>query len=195
MSEAHDVPSAATAVWPHLARGDDGEFGESGVDTARRVQMDGVAKPADTSLFGDRTTNGQARPSPTTPARGGDVLDPGTLRLPEGYEAGSLMPEAADLARELGVGNKGLEKALNLMTRSIEANENAYARELEVGVDRLQRELNPTHVAIAKELINDPAFTPAELKPWFARWGNHPAVARMLTQWAAAIGDARSRRW
>jgi hypothetical protein len=102
-----------------------------------------------------------------------------------------MMQEFAGLAREERLSHRGGERMLELFTRAQEADKQAYARRLADGVEELQRELHPEHLATARALINDPEMTPPEMREWLATWGSHPAVARMLVAWAGTIRRGR----
>jgi hypothetical protein len=189
-------PTGADALYPHLARGEDGSLGESGLDTARRVQMEGIARPADSIFSQDRPTDSPPSATRTAPppnARTSALaFDPARYSAPDGQQVDeTMLGEFGTAARELGLDQKGGERLLALHQKAVTAEQDAYANRLADGADALRAELNPRDIEAAKELINDPAMTPPELREWFGTWGNHPAVARMLTQWAAAVRYGR----
>jgi hypothetical protein len=184
--------SLASSLYPHLARGEDGSLGEAGVDTARRVQMEGIARPADTSLFGDRTTNGQARPTAPSGPTPAAAFNPNNYAAPEGgpIEPG-LLAEFTNQAKSLGIGHEGGSKLLDLHHKAMRAELDHYAQRLANDAGQLERTLPAHDLAAARELINDDQMTPPELRPWLATWGNHPLVAQLLTRWASAIRNGR----
>jgi hypothetical protein len=188
-----NVISLADRMYPHLRNGESGELGESGYDTARRLQQEGIAKPAN-SLFGDQNN----RPTPTDrgrETREGPAFDPRNYTPPEGYEVDpTLMGEFAQMTREFGLDQRAGEKALDFYKRSIETGEQRYIQQLEANVGNWAGSLPARDVEAARELLQDPDYTPAELRDWVVAWGSrHPSFAKMLAAWGGAA--ARGRRW
>jgi hypothetical protein len=145
----------------------------------------GIARP-DPRFIDERSS------PPRQEARSEPTFDPGRYTAPEGYDTHpELMREFTALAREFGLSQKNGARALDFYRRAGERAEQDYAAQLEANVDRLERELPAEHLQAARELINDERYTPREMREWLGRWGNHPAVATMLTRWAAAIRDGR----
>ena len=186
MSEDRSAPpSAAEALYPGGPINDG-----PGLGRTKELIESGIAKPA-ASPFAEerpspRTERGTERRGEPTP------FDANRYQPPEGYQAHpELMREFAGLAREERLSHRGGERMLELFTRAQEADKQAYAQRLAAGVEELQRELHPEHLATARALINDPEMTPPEMRQWLATWGSHPAVARMLTAWAGAIRRGR----
>ena len=160
-------PSAAEALY-----GPDGPA--SGPSGAKAFVEAGIARP-DPRFADERSPT---RPGPGFDAarwRGGDQFDP------------QMMGECSSVAREMGLDQKGGERLIELHSRAQQAAEENYARKLSEGVDELARSLPAEDLAAARSLIADERFTPRELRPWLERWGNHPAIATMLTRWASAI--------
>jgi hypothetical protein len=114
-------------MYPHLANGEGGELGESGLDQARRMQMEGVARPD------PRFEQATRHPSPGSPAfdparyQGAAELDPAGLR------------EFGAAAKELGlshdVGTRLLQmhsKAMSAQRDALETQWNSWYRETEL---------------------------------------------------------------
>jgi hypothetical protein len=170
-------------MYPHLSNGESGELGETGYDTARKMQQDGIAKPAASPFAEER---------PPRTERNGPSFDSARYTAPEGYEVnGPLMAEFSQLANEFGLNQQQGSRALDFYRRSVEAGEENYARQLAEGSERVARELHPADVQTVRELIADEELTPPAMKDWVLRWGSHPDVAQMLTRWARAIRSGR----
>jgi hypothetical protein len=152
-------------MYPHLAEGGDGSLGEAGMDTARRMQQDGIAKPSHGSPF--------AEERPPRTERNGPSFDSARYTAPEGYEVnGPLMAEFSQLANEFGLNQQQGSRALDFYRRATEASEEHYARQLAGNTERLSRELPAEDLQMVRELINDPALTPAPMRDWVLRWGS-----------------------
>jgi hypothetical protein len=192
MSE--ERPSIADSLYPHLA-GDGattwaGEHGDVGIDQARRVQMEGFAKPD------PRFTEDPSRPAtaPAPSARPGPTFDAARYRAPDGAGlAPATMQEFTGLAADLKIDQPGGERLLAFGHRAVKADEERYLERLAEGLPQLERELDPDHVATARALIADERYTPAELRPWIEKWSAHPQLVRMLVNWAGAIANSRRR--
>jgi hypothetical protein len=177
------VPSAADRMYPHLGNGESGELGETGYDTARRIQQDGIAKPAASPFAEER---------PPRTERNGPSFDSARYQAPQGYEVnGPLMAEFSQLANEFGLNQQQGSRALDFYRHSLEAGEEHYAKQLAANTERLSRELPAEDVQMVKELIADEELTPPTMKNWILRFGSHPDVAQMLTRWARAIRSGR----
>jgi hypothetical protein len=167
-------------MYPHLSGNGDGSLGESGVDRARQVQMEGVA-----------------RPDPRfeqPPSRGGNepAFDSAEYQAPQGYEVnGPLMAEFSQLANEFRLNQQQGTRALEFYRHATEQAEENYARQLAEGSERVARELHRADVQTVRELIADEELTPPAMRDWILRWGSHPDVAHMLTRWARAIRNGR----
>jgi hypothetical protein len=112
------------------------------------------------------------------------------------FDAARVADRNLDPAMVAELGTLGLsqtqgDKLLDLHVRASRAAEEHYSRQLNEGSERLAQELHPQDVATVRELIADPALTPASMKAWVERWGSHPDVAHMLTAWARAIRNGR----
>jgi hypothetical protein len=185
MSE--ERPSIAEAMY-----GKDGPIGGGPSDERTRAIIDsGIARPdprfADSSrppLPGQIPT----RPNQPvmTPAPGPGAFDAARLQNSNQYDSG-LLSEFQKVAGTHGITQRGGSELLELHARATKASEEAYAARLADGAEALERSLPARDLQAARELINDPELTPAELRPWLAQWGNHPLIATMLTRWAAAI--------
>jgi hypothetical protein len=188
MSEERGAPPAsiAEALYP----GGPIDGGPSNPRT-REVIESGFAK-SDPRFADERPpTRHEGGPLPHAPkARTGPAFDAARVQARDQYDPG-LMGEFGTAAREFGLDQRGGERLLEMHSRASKAAEEHYARSLAEGVDSLQRELHPEHLTAARELINDERYTPREMREWLQTWGNHPAVARMLTNWAAAIRSSR----
>jgi hypothetical protein len=175
MSE--ERPSAAEAMYGRDGPINDGPAGER----TRALIEQGIAHPDERYARESPPARQEARGPTFDSARypGRDQLDPG------------MTGEFSAVARELGLTQRGGERLLEMHSRAVKASEEAYARRLAEGSDQLARELNPEHVQIARDLIADERMTPKELRPWLETWGNHPLIARLLVNWAAAIRGGR----
>jgi hypothetical protein len=108
------VPLAAR-MYPHLSRGESGELGEGGLDQARRMQQEGVAKP-------DPRFPEAARPERSEPA-----FDAARYRAPDG--AALDLGEFSAVARDLHLSQQQAEKLLSLHTKETAAQRNALERQ------------------------------------------------------------------
>jgi hypothetical protein len=120
------------------------------------------------------------------------VFDAARYRTSDGTSFDpNLMGEFGRAAHELGLDQRGGERLLEMHSRAVKASEEAYARQLDRNSEQLARSLPAEDVQTVKELLVDPNLTPPEMRAWVERWGSHPAVATMLTRWAAAIRNGR----
>jgi hypothetical protein len=152
----------------------------------------GFAKPAaetpGTALFGDRQPRPPS-PSGTPPAA---PFNANSYSAPSGGHIDpTLLGEFSTAARELGLDQKGGERLLDLHHKGMQAELDHYAKRLADDAGQLERTLPAQDLEAARELINDDRYTPPELRPWLAQWGNHPLVAQLLTRWASAIRNGR----
>jgi hypothetical protein len=128
---ADNMPSAAEAMYgPDGPISDGPNFNEPSVNRARAMIESGIARPASEQgrpapLFGERP-GGPAQPSPTTPAGADTPYDPARMTLPDGYEAGEMMGEFNDFAREAGFSQKRADRAMDIHRRSVEARLEAH---------------------------------------------------------------------
>jgi hypothetical protein len=175
-------------MYPHLANGQDGSLGERGLDTARALQQSGVAKPA-VSLFGDERSSARG-PNPGDPGsssgRNEPAFDPAKLQGYEGVDPAILR----DLTR-IGVSQRQGTELRPIYERAVKDDLQRYARSLEANADRLARELPAEGVEAARAMIHDDSMTPPELRPWLLQWSAHPALARLLVNWASAASRGR----
>lgn len=195
MSE--ERPSAAAAMYPHLAAGQDGSLGETGLDTARRVQMDGVAKPsAAQGLYPggphrDGPVLGEARQGAPAAA-----FDPAQYRPADGAELDqTMMGEFSRGARQFGIGQEaGQWLVSDMYPRAVKAAEQRYINELEANAPSWTGSLAAADVEAAKTLLDDPAFTPPALRDWVKSWASrHPDFGRMIAAWGGAAARGARR--
>ena len=188
---ADDRPSIASAIW-----GAQGPINGGPSDPRTRAIIDaGIARPS-----GDTpsTVTGMVpTPVPTAPTdrivEEPRLFNPGAYTPPEGQSLDpALLSEFSTAAQELGLDQRDGERLLALHQKAITASEDAYAKRLQDGVEALTRELPQQGIEDARAMIDNPALTPPELKPWLAQWGNHPLLARMLVQWAQAVRIGRT---
>jgi hypothetical protein len=169
-------------MYPHLQHGN-GEFGETGRDTARQLIESGKARPADTSMFRD-----QARPAPA--GREGPAFD--VARVPVSFDADPQMLQSfGSAAREMGLSQSQGQRLLQMHADAARAGEEAYSRRLDAGADALARSLPAEGIEAAKAMLHDDRYTPAELRPWLLRWSHHPQLAQLLVNWAMAARGGR----
>jgi hypothetical protein len=101
-------------MYPHLAEGANGSLGETGYDTARRLQQEGIAQPD------PRLEQANQR------AANGPAWDSARYTPPEGYTVHEpTMREFSSLASEFGLSHKNAERALAFYQRVSEGEDQA----------------------------------------------------------------------
>jgi hypothetical protein len=116
------MPSAAEAMFPHLARGEDGSLGEDGASTARRVQQEGIARPPAETPARPLFSSDQARPSPATPPANDRMFDAARYQAPDGQPVDpALMSEFGATAKDLGLRQSQGEQLLALHRKALDA--------------------------------------------------------------------------
>jgi hypothetical protein len=132
-----------------------------------------------------------------TPAPEPGAFDAARYQARTGFDPDpALMSEFNSVAADLGIDQRGGEELLALHQRAVQAAEERYAQELANSSEALAASFAPADLEAARAAVNDPRLTPPEMRDWIARWGSHPALAKMLVTWAAAIaGNNRGRRY
>jgi hypothetical protein len=121
-------------MYPHLPNSESGSLGETGYDTARRLQQEGIAQPDPRfERVNQRAPNGPA-------------WDSANYQPPEGYTVHEpTMREFSSLASEFGLSHKSAEKALDFYRRVSEGEDKARH-------GRLEQAWNEWHAATQREL-------------------------------------------
>jgi hypothetical protein len=136
MSEDRGTPptSAAEAMYPHLsgnASSENAALGEAGLDTARRMQQSGIARP---------DPNGPPARGPEQP------WDSARYQPPEGYTVHEpTMREFSQLVNDFGLTQRQAERALQFHQKITEGDDKARR-------DQLEQTWNSWHAATQREL-------------------------------------------
>jgi hypothetical protein len=159
--------------------------------------LGGQAKPA-TLLGGDpaaaRTLapfNGEAKPPE---AKAPEVFNPEMVRVPENVTVDpALMGEFATAAKDLGLGQEGAQRLLDLHARAQEAEATRWEQTSAQWQAETVSSMSTREIQSATSLLRDLRLTDPQVREWLesSPGGNWLPLVRTLARYAEAIDRGR----